>query len=134
MPQSVSRHPRLFRSSQATVLELWASPDLLRPPWTQPDTSSSFGKFEITSKVTRIIWHLAATCNSNENLTHLLGLEISKPFYLTEGRELRGNPGHSLQVRSRVVLETFWGWIVLELFGMVHGSFWVHSLVGSWLL
>ena len=29
----------LPRSSQATVLELQASPDLLRPPWTQLDTS-----------------------------------------------------------------------------------------------
>jgi len=41
MPQSESRHPGLFQSSQATVLELWASPDLLRPPWTQLDTSWS---------------------------------------------------------------------------------------------
>ena len=39
MPQSRSRHPGFFQSSQATVLELWASPDLLRPPWTQLDTS-----------------------------------------------------------------------------------------------
>ena len=33
--------PGLFQSSQATVLELWASLDLLRPPWTQLDTSRS---------------------------------------------------------------------------------------------
>ena len=32
MPQPESRHPGLFESSQATVLELWASPDLLNPP------------------------------------------------------------------------------------------------------
>ena len=31
----------LLQSSQATVLELWASPDLLRPPGTQFDTSWS---------------------------------------------------------------------------------------------
>ena len=31
--------PGLFQSSQATVLELWASPELLGPPWTQLDTS-----------------------------------------------------------------------------------------------
>ena len=41
MPQSGSRHPGFFQSSQATVLELWASPDLLGPPWTQLHTSSS---------------------------------------------------------------------------------------------
>jgi hypothetical protein len=29
----------LFQSSQATVLELWASPDLQGPPGTQLDTS-----------------------------------------------------------------------------------------------
>ena len=33
--------PGLFQSSQATVLELWASPDLLGPPGTQLDTSWS---------------------------------------------------------------------------------------------
>jgi len=36
---------------------------------------------------TRIISDQAATRNSVENLTHLLGLEISKPFYLN------GRPG-----------------------------------------
>ena len=41
MPHSGSPHPSLFQSSQATILELWASPDLLRPPWTQLDTSLS---------------------------------------------------------------------------------------------
>ena len=41
MPQPESRHPGLFQSSQATVLELWASPDLLGPPGTQLDTSWS---------------------------------------------------------------------------------------------
>jgi len=30
--------PGLFQSSQATVLELWASLDLERPPWTELDT------------------------------------------------------------------------------------------------
>ena len=39
MPQSGNRHPGLFRSSQATVLELWTSPDLLGPPGTQLGTS-----------------------------------------------------------------------------------------------
>ena len=34
-------------SIQATVRKLWASPDLLVPPWTQLDTSLGFGKFEI---------------------------------------------------------------------------------------
>ena len=41
MPQAESSHLGLFQSSQATVLELWASPELLRPPWTQLDTSWS---------------------------------------------------------------------------------------------
>ena len=41
VPQSRSRHPGFFQSSQATVLELWVSLDLLRPPWTQLDTSWS---------------------------------------------------------------------------------------------
>ena len=31
--------PGLFQSSQATVLELWAPPELQRPPGTQLDTS-----------------------------------------------------------------------------------------------
>ena len=34
----------------------------------------------------------AATYNSGENLAHFLGLEISKPFYLTEGRERGDSP------------------------------------------
>jgi hypothetical protein len=33
--------PGLFQSSQATILELWASPELLGPPGTQLDTSWS---------------------------------------------------------------------------------------------
>ena len=41
MPQPESRHPGLFQSSQATILELWAPPDLLGPPWMQLDTSWS---------------------------------------------------------------------------------------------
>jgi len=40
-PQAESRHPGLLQSSQATVLELWASPHLLRTPWSQLDTSCS---------------------------------------------------------------------------------------------
>ena len=40
MPQSGNRHPGIFRSSQAAVLELWASLELLTPPGTQLDTSS----------------------------------------------------------------------------------------------
>jgi hypothetical protein len=34
-----SRQPSLVQRSRATVLELWASPDLLRPPGTQLDSS-----------------------------------------------------------------------------------------------
>ena len=41
MTQSGIHYPGLFQSSQATVLELWASPDLLRLPWTQLDSSWS---------------------------------------------------------------------------------------------
>ena len=41
MPHPRSFHPRHFQSSQATVLELWASPDLLRTPWSQLDISLS---------------------------------------------------------------------------------------------
>ena len=41
MPQPESHHPSLVQSSGATVLELWASPDLLRPPGTQLDSSWS---------------------------------------------------------------------------------------------
>jgi hypothetical protein len=41
MPQSRNRHPGIFQSSQATVLELWASPELLGPPWTELHMSSS---------------------------------------------------------------------------------------------
>ena len=41
MPHPGSLHPRHFQSSQATVLELWASPDLLRTPWSQLDISLS---------------------------------------------------------------------------------------------
>ena len=41
MPQSESRHPGLSQGSQATVLELWASPDLLGPSGTQLGTSWS---------------------------------------------------------------------------------------------
>ena len=41
MPQPESRQPSLVQSSRATVLELWASPDLLRPPGTQLDSSWS---------------------------------------------------------------------------------------------
>ena len=89
MPQSESRHPGLFQSSQATILELWAPPNLLRSPWTQLDTSRSLGKLEITSKVTQLfIPPRAATCDFDKILAYLPGLEISKPFYLTEGREL----------------------------------------------
>ena len=44
MPQSRSGHPGIFQSSQATVLELWASPELLGPPGTQLDTS--WGHFD----------------------------------------------------------------------------------------
>ena len=51
MPQSGSRYPGLFQSSQATVLERWASPDLLRPPWMQLDTSWSLGKLGISSVI-----------------------------------------------------------------------------------
>ena len=87
MTQLGIRHPGRFQSSQATVLELWASPDFLDPPRTQLDTSSSVGKLEITQKSTQIFPNHAATCNSDKNLASLLGLEISKPFYLTEGRE-----------------------------------------------
>ena len=87
MTQLGIRHPGLFQSSQATVLELWASPDFLDSPRTQLDTSSSLGKLGITQKSTQIFQHHAATCNSGRNLAFLLGLEISKPFYLTEGRE-----------------------------------------------
>ena len=39
MPYPRSFHPRHFQSSQAIVLELWASPDLLRTPWSQLDIS-----------------------------------------------------------------------------------------------
>ena len=41
MPHPGSLHPRHFQSSQATVLEFWASPDLLRTPWSQLDISLS---------------------------------------------------------------------------------------------
>jgi hypothetical protein len=41
LAQSESRHPGLSQSSQATLLELWASPDLLGPPGTQLDSSWS---------------------------------------------------------------------------------------------
>ena len=51
MPQPESRHPGLYQSSRATPLELWASPDLLRPPQTQLDSSWSHGKLEITSQI-----------------------------------------------------------------------------------
>ena len=46
MPQSGNRHPGIFQSSQATVLELSAFPELLGPPWTQLGTSLSLGKLE----------------------------------------------------------------------------------------
>jgi hypothetical protein len=43
--------PGLFQSSQATVLELWASPDLKRPPemqlntfWNQLETTQNHKK------------------------------------------------------------------------------------------
>jgi hypothetical protein len=39
MPQPGTGRPGLSQTSQATILELWASPDLLRPPRSQPDTS-----------------------------------------------------------------------------------------------
>ena len=41
MPQPESHHPSLFQSSQGTVKELQASPDFLRPPGTQLDSSWS---------------------------------------------------------------------------------------------
>ena len=41
MPQSESGHRALSQSSPATILELWASPDMEGPPWTPLDTSSS---------------------------------------------------------------------------------------------
>ena len=51
IPQSGNRHMRIFQSSQATVLELWASPELLGPPWTQLDTSLTLGKLENSMKI-----------------------------------------------------------------------------------
>ena len=54
MPQSGNRHPGIFQSSQATVLELWASPELLGPPGTQIDTSLGHLDAPEAQKTTRL--------------------------------------------------------------------------------
>ena len=54
MPESESRHPGIFQSSQATVLELWASPELLGPPGTQIDTSLGHLDAPEAQKTTRL--------------------------------------------------------------------------------
>ena len=59
MPQPESRHPVFFQSSQATVLELWASPEVLGPPGTLLDTSCSHQE---TPKAHRKRPHLTGKC------------------------------------------------------------------------
>ena len=59
MPQPGSRRTGFFQSSQATFLELWASPDLLKAPWTILNTSLGLGKLEITFYVADIVENVA---------------------------------------------------------------------------
>jgi hypothetical protein len=78
MPQPESRHPGLFQSSQATVLELWASPDFLGPPWTQLDTSWSHLE---TPQKHRKRPDLTGKCLNQEVVIQASSKAIRPPFW-----------------------------------------------------
>ena len=83
MPQSESRHPGLFQSSQATVLELWASPDLLRPPWTQLDTSWNHLDRKRPKQKKAKITRRAFTCCFSYNAHRVIRKRKNDDLYLT---------------------------------------------------
>ena len=78
MPQFASRYPGLFQSSQATVLELWPSPALLKPPLTQLDTSWSNQE---TPQTHRKRPHLTGKCLKQKVVIQASSRALRPPFW-----------------------------------------------------
>ena len=78
MRQSGSRHPGLFQSSQATVLELWVVGALEGPPWTQLDSVWSHPQ---TPQKHRKQPDLTAKCFNPEVVIQASSRALRPPFW-----------------------------------------------------
>ena len=89
--------PGLFQSSQATVLELWASPDLQGPPGTQLDT---FWSHLDTPPKHRKRADLTGKCLKQKVVPGLFQRSQATVLELWASPDLQGPPGTQLH--------TFW--------------------------